>query len=67
VSERVGTVESFDGHRGAGVVIDDAGESFPFHCTAIADGTREIEPGTRVRFEVGPGLGRWEARSLTSV
>jgi cold shock CspA family protein len=63
-SESTGTVESFDAHRGIGVVVDDLGATFPFHCTAIADGTREIEPGTRVRFEVVPGLGRWEATAL---
>jgi cold shock CspA family protein len=59
-----GRVDSFDGHRGTGVVVADDGETFPFHCTAIADGTREIEPGTRVHFEVTAGLGRWEAVAL---
>ena len=60
----VGVVESFDSPRGLGVVIDEAGEHYAFHCTAIADGTRTIEPGTRVRFDVTPGLGRWEAADL---
>ena len=59
-----GTVTSFDAHRGAGVVATESGEEFPFHCTAIADGTREIEPGTRVTFALTPGLGRWEASAL---
>ena len=57
-------VESFDEHRGVGVVVADDGEGFPFHSTAIADGTRSIEPGTRVAFAVTPGLGRWEASAL---
>jgi cold shock CspA family protein len=61
---RDGSVESFDEHRGTGVVVADSGEQFPFHCTAIADGTRAIEPGTRVHFEISPGLGRWEAAAL---
>jgi cold shock CspA family protein len=64
VSERTGRVEAFDGRRGTGVVIDDAGEQYPFHCTAVADGTRDIAPGTRVRFVVSPGLGRWEATAI---
>jgi cold shock CspA family protein len=64
VSEHKGTIASFDAHRGTGVVLDESGEEFPFHSTAIADGTREIEPGTRVRFEVTPGLGRWEASAI---
>lgn len=59
-----GSVGSFDEHRGTGTVVDDDGSEFPFHCTAIADGTRAIEPGTRVTFVVAPGLGRWEASAL---
>jgi cold shock CspA family protein len=64
VSERTGTVASFDAHRGTGTVVDESGEEYPFHCTAIADGTREIEPGTPVHFDLAPGLGRWEAAAL---
>jgi cold shock CspA family protein len=64
---RTGAVESFDAHRGTGVVVDDAGEHFPFHCTAIVDGTRDIAAGARVRFAVTPGLGRWEASALEPV
>jgi cold shock CspA family protein len=67
VNTREGTVLSFDAPRGLGVVVDDDGADYPFHCTAISDGTREIEPGTRVRFEVAPGLGRWEAAALERV
>jgi cold shock CspA family protein len=66
-ADRTGRVESFDEHRGTGVVITESGETFPFHCTAIADGTRIIEPGTEVRFEITPGLGRWEAAALEPV
>ena len=65
VSElHTGRVESFDAHRGLGVVVDDDGTEFPFHCTEIADGSRDIAAGTRVQFEIAPGLGRWEAGSL---
>jgi cold shock CspA family protein len=62
---RIGTVTEFDDPRGIGVVTDDAGTEFPFHCTAIADGTRQIAVGTSVRFVGRPGrLGRWEATDI---
>jgi len=65
-SERHGTVTEFDEARGLGVVTADDGAAYPFHCTQIADGTRTIAVGARVRFAVGPGLpGRWEARNLS--
>jgi cold shock CspA family protein len=64
---RSGRVESFDEHRGTGVVIAESGEHFPFHCTAIADGTRTIAVGSDVEFELVPGrLGRWEAAAIKS-
>ncbi len=63
----VGSVGSFDEHRGTGTVVDDDGTEFPFHCTAIADGSRAIDPGTRVNFVVTPGLGRWEASALERI
>jgi cold shock CspA family protein len=62
-----GTVSSFDEPRGLGTVAGDEGTDYPFHCTAIDDGTRAIEPGTRVRFEISAGLGRWEAAALEPV
>lgn len=65
-SERRGTVTDFDEARGLGVVTAEDGVTYPFHCTQIADGTRTIDVGAAVRFEVGPGLrGRWEAKALT--
>ena len=64
--EHTGSVESFDAHRGTGVVMEESGDAYPFHCTAILDGSREIEPGTRVHFAVAPGLGRWEAVALAN-
>lgn len=57
-----GRVVAFDARRGLGEVEADDGRRFPFHCTRIAGGTRHIEVGARVCFEIGPGLpGRWEA------
>jgi CspA family cold shock protein len=60
-----GQVVEFDEARGLGTV-ESGGRTYPFHCTQIADGTRTIEVGTPVTFEVAPAVGgRWEARALT--
>ena len=59
-----GTVVAFDERRGLGEIESD-GERYPFHCTAIAVGSRTIEVGVDVEFEIVPGpLGRWEAAQL---
>ena len=59
-----GTVVSFDEARGLGT-IDADGTAYPFHCTAIVDGTRTIAVGTVVAFEVrAGGMGRWEATQV---
>lgn len=63
---RAGTVTAFDDHRGLGEVTADDGTVHPFHCTAIADGSRTIDEGVAVRFVVTAGrLGRWEATDIT--
>ncbi len=63
-----GVVEFFDEPRGLGVVRCASGEELPFHCTAVADGSRRIEPGTEVHFGIGTGhLGRYEAVQLVPV
>ena len=60
-----GTVATFDVHGGYGTVRDADGSVWTFHCTAIADQTRDIEVGADVQFEVVPGrLGHWEATNL---
>ena len=65
---RTGRVDAFDEQRGTGVVIAETGERFPFHSTAIADGSREIPVGVAVEFRVAPGpLGRWEAIEIRPV
>jgi cold shock CspA family protein len=62
----VGTVAWFDVEVGLGEVETADGRLFGFHCTAIAGGSRRIDPGTRVGFRVGAGgPGRWEAFELT--
>jgi cold shock CspA family protein len=65
VAAHEGRVVEFDADRGLGAVVDADGRRYPFHCTAIADGTRTIRVGTAVRFAVAPGHGgRLEARDL---
>ena len=60
-----GTVSAFDERRGLGEITADDATVYPFHCTVIADGTRTIEVGAPVKFEVVPGrLGRWEAAEI---
>jgi cold shock CspA family protein len=62
--ERTGVVTAFDEVTGLGELAADDGATMPFHCIEIADGSRTIGVGTRVRFEVLAKLGRCEARSL---
>lgn len=60
-----GNVDSFDSDVGLGQVRAQDGRIYPFHCTEIADGSRDITVGTEVNFAVAPGhLGSWEARRL---
>ena len=77
-----GQVASFDEARGLGTITvtptssaadpgpggaDGGTVELPFHCTAIADGTRTISVGERVRFQITPGpAGRWEATRVES-
>lgn len=51
-SDSVGTVVEFDEAVGLGVLSDDSGRRWPFHCVSIADGTRVIDVGARVRFRL---------------
>jgi CspA family cold shock protein len=63
-----GTVTAFDDDKGWGTVTADDGTELFFHCTAIADGTRTIEVGAKVTYDVRPGhLGQWEAAAITPV
>jgi cold shock CspA family protein len=60
-----GKVTAFDEPRGLGEITAGDGTVYPFHCTAIADGTRTIDVGAPVAFDVVPGpLGRWEAAAI---
>ncbi|MDP1794189.1 MAG: cold shock domain-containing protein, partial [Acidimicrobiales bacterium] len=63
--EASGSVTSFDTAAGLGVITGVDGTDYPFHCTAIADGTRDIAVGTAVTFTVAAGhLGKLEATQI---
>ncbi len=65
---RTGTVTAFDPQVGLGRIAGADGAAFGFHCVAIADGSRTIDPGTQVCFELAAGLhGRWEAVAIRPV
>jgi cold shock CspA family protein len=60
-----GVVDEFDDAAGYGVVADGDDGRWFFHCTAIFDGSRSIDVGATVTFDVVAGrLGRWEATDL---
>ena len=59
-----GTITAFDEARGLGSLEAD-GSTYPFHCTAMVDGSRTITVGESVTFGVRPaGMGRWEATAI---
>jgi cold shock CspA family protein len=59
-----GRVIAFDEHVGLGEVESDDGQQYLFHCVEIADGSRTIEIGAAVEFELMLKLGRFEASRL---
>ncbi len=60
-----GRVVEFDEHVGTGTVEGEDGRRLAFHCVAIADGSRRVDVGAAVAYEVVPGrLGRYEAWGL---
>ena len=60
---RTGTVTEFDADVGLGAV-ESEGVSYPFHCVEIADGSRSIDVGTEVTFDLLCKFGRYEAASI---
>ncbi|MGA7757266.1 MAG: cold shock domain-containing protein [Ilumatobacteraceae bacterium] len=61
---RRGVVTAFDEQSGLGVVTAENGTDHPFHCIEIADGTRTIEVGAEVSFDLLAKFGRWEAANV---
>ena len=61
---RSGRVVQFDAFVGLGTIDSDGGESYPFHCVSIADGSRDIAVGTAVTFTVAFHVARDEAMDI---
>ena len=59
-----GTVTDFDEHVGLGHVTAPDGTGYLFHCVEIADGTRRIDVGAEVTFDLLTKFGRDEAAQL---
>jgi cold shock CspA family protein len=59
-----GTVIEFDEYVGLGEVESADGTRYLFHCVEIADGSRTIDVGTEVDFELLRKFGRDEAARL---
>ncbi len=62
-----GKVIEFDEYVGLSEVEDASGARYLFHCVEIADGSRTIEVGTDVEFDVLVKFGREEAAQLRPV
>ncbi|NNN10091.1 MAG: hypothetical protein HKL85_12990 [Acidimicrobiaceae bacterium] len=61
-------VVSFDEARGDGLLRDDRGRDYYFHCVHIADGTRLIDAGALVSARRAVGLrGRDEATDVVKL
>ena len=60
----IGNVAEFDADAGLGLVIAGDGKTYRFHCAEIADGTRMIDVGASVDFDILPKLGGYEARCV---
>jgi cold shock CspA family protein len=63
-SARRGVVTAFDDVVGLGTIRGLDGVDHRFHCIEIADGSRTIEPGTEVGFDLLAKFGRWEAANI---
>jgi cold shock CspA family protein len=62
---RSGAVTRFDPLVGIGFVSDGDGHEHRFHCTQIADGTRDIPTAVAVSYALVAGRGGvWEAADI---
>jgi hypothetical protein len=60
----LGSVSEFDDAAGLGVVIGEDRRTYRFQCIEIADGSRSIEVGRAVVFELLPRFGAFQAGAL---
>lgn len=61
---RRGVVATFDEAVGLGTISGTDRVEYPFHCIEIADGSRTIDLGTDVSFDLLAKFGRWEAANI---
>lgn len=61
-----GTVTAFDEYVGLGEITSGTGDVVALQCIGIADGTRRIDVGATVTYELLPKLGRYEATAITT-
>jgi cold shock CspA family protein len=64
---KTGVIAEFSFDRGLGSVLGDDGATYPLHCTQIADGSRMVDAGARVTFEVLLKLGQIEATNVRAI
>jgi CspA family cold shock protein len=61
---RRGVVAAFDEQSGLGILAGHDGVEHPFHCIEIADGSRTVDIGAEVTFDLLAKFGRWEAANI---
>jgi hypothetical protein len=60
-----GIVMAFDDMLAYGEIVAKGNAKFFFHCTQIADGSRNIAVGTAVEFQgIAGRMGKWEAADI---
>ena len=64
MTSATGSVTEFDAAVGLGVITSSSGSEYSVHCIEIADGSRTIEVGTEVSFDLLAKLGRYEAANI---
>lgn len=60
----VGVVSEFDGAVGLGLIMSSDGSLHAFHVIEIADGTRLVDVGVDVSFDLLAKFGRYEAANI---
>ncbi len=63
----VGVVSEFDAAVGLGTVTRSDGTTHAFHVIEIADGSRTIDVGVEVSFDLLAKLGRYEAANIRAL
>ena len=67
IVSKKGRVVEFDEHRGLGLVEGESGDRYVFHCVELTDGSRRIDTGADVEFEVRQKFSRPEAFTIRRI